>query len=300
MNSSPLLEPLQVSEREFLLPNSDHEVPAIAVPPAAGPAPGVWEALLWTFGFLVMTQLFPGAFLAFMSIDSSGKFVMRDEYFLPALLGGQILGVCLSLLALRVRVGRNWTDAIQFRRPALRPCLLAVLCVPAMLMVGFGVETGIENLTGAKEPTAEVIGAGMTHYPMWFCMLVVAVGAAVNEELFCRGFLGRGLVGRYGILIGVLLTSVVFGAIHLNLPQGVWAAILGCFLHLAYLTTRSLWTPLLLHFLNNAIAVMLATALQNFEPATWQLVTVTVAAFAIALPSAWALFRLRELRMIEA
>jgi len=46
----------------------------------------------------------------------------------------------------------------------------------------------------------------------------------------------------------VLLTSVLFGAIHGNVPQGVWAFILGCFVHLAYLATRSLWVPMLLHF----------------------------------------------------
>lgn len=279
-------------------PSCDPVVATTAVPAAASPAPGVWEALAWTLVFFVATQLIPGVALAVWSIASTGSMDsalnVANELLLPLLLGGQLLGVCLSVLLLRVRVGRNWRGAIQFQRPALLTCLLAVACVPAMLLVGFGVETLVQNLMGAKEPTAELIIGSMSHYSIWFCLLVIAVGAAVNEELFCRGFLGRGLVGRYGILMGVLVTSLIFGVIHLNLPQGIWACILGCFLHLSYLATRSFWVPMLLHFLNNAIAVLVQSALPDFDPTMGQVMMIAVPAFALAIPAAWALYRVRE------
>ena len=307
MNSSMLISapPLpRVSQSavstDAVLPAScDQAVPAEA-PPVARPAPGVWEVLLWTFVFFLVCQLIPGVVVAIWSIDAAGNFDMPSELLLPTVLVGQILGVCLSVLLLRVRVGRSWRSALQIRRPRLIPCLLAVACVPALMLVGFGVEKLVEHLMGAKEPTQELIIASMSHYSMWFCLLVIAVGAAVNEELFCRGFLGRGLVGRYGILIGVLVTSVIFGVIHLNLPQGIWACILGCFLHLAYLATRSLWAPMLLHFVNNAIAVLVYSAWPDFDLTMGQLLMIAVPAYLIAIPAAWALYRLREPQVAEA
>src|SRR5262249_9404020 len=94
-------------------------------------------------------------------------------------------------------------------------------------------------------------------WPMWFAVSSIAVGPAIAEELWCRAFLGRGFVGRYGVFFGVLLTSIFFGAIHVDPHQGTAAIFMGLILHYTYLVTRSLWVPMLLHFTNNALAVVL-------------------------------------------
>ena len=94
--------------------------------------------------------------------------------------------------------------------------------------------------------------------------------------------------------------EVEFGAIHLNLPQGIWAFILGLFLHLAYLATRSLWVPMLLHFVNNAIAVIFQVTLAGSEPeVSWQAVLMAVSAVVVAIPCAWGLYRSREQAVVE-
>ncbi len=79
---------------------------------------------------------------------------------------------------------------------------------------------------------------------------------AVGEELLFRGFIGRGLVGRYGRVAGVLITSAIFGAIHLEPLQAIGAFFIGIVLHYVYLTTKSLFVPIMLHFLNNFLAVV--------------------------------------------
>src|SRR5262249_32646273 len=78
--------------------------------------------------------------------------------------------------------------------------------------------------------------------------------AAVGEELCFRGFVGRGLVARYGPLRGVLITSLLFGLVHLEPVQASGAVILGLALHAVYLSTRSLWASIALHGFNNAMA----------------------------------------------
>jgi membrane protease YdiL (CAAX protease family) len=87
-------------------------------------------------------------------------------------------------------------------------------------------------------------------------VLVIAVMPAFSEEIWCRAFLGRGLVGQYGVVCGILITSYFFGALHVLPHQGMMAMLMGLTLHYAYVTTRSLVAPMLLHFLNNATSVM--------------------------------------------
>jgi hypothetical protein len=89
-------------------------------------------------------------------------------------------------------------------------------------------------------------------------VLEIGVGPGVVEELWCRGFLGRGLVGRYGWPAGILLASLFFGLLHMY-PLGyvLVTAVMGVGLHLVYLASRSLWVPMVLHTLNNSLAVLL-------------------------------------------
>lgn len=93
--------------------------------------------------------------------------------------------------------------------------------------------------------------------PLFSLILLIAVIPALWEELLCRGLIGRGLISRWGLIPGILMTSVLFGAMHLNPAHAVAVIPLGIALHYVYLTTRTLWGPMLLHFLNNAISVVL-------------------------------------------
>jgi membrane protease YdiL (CAAX protease family) len=275
-----------------------------AAPAAVRPVPSWWEALLWMLAMFITYDILPAVVFAVWALLRGVQLEdladTADAYALPLVLGGQLLTVVMTVCALRLRVGRNWTGALQLRPPALLPCLLAVLCLPAVTCLGIGIEMLVTHVTGLEEPTGKLIAESIPQWGLWFCLLVVAVGAAVNEELFCRGFLGRGLVGRYGVLTGVLLASAIFGAIHVNLPQGLCAFAVGCFLQLAYRATRSLWVPVLLHFLNNAAALLLFWAFPNLEPTGWQLLWFAVPAYAVAIPAAWALYRLRDRQIAAA
>jgi membrane protease YdiL (CAAX protease family) len=78
--------------------------------------------------------------------------------------------------------------------------------------------------------------------------------AAVSEELLYRGILFRTLERYLGTWVTLVLTAVVFGAMHLTNPNatplGVAAVALagGGMLASAYVATRRLWLPIGLHF----------------------------------------------------
>jgi hypothetical protein len=92
--------------------------------------------------------------------------------------------------------------------------------------------------------------------PLWLLVLAVGLQPAVAEELVFRGLIGRGLIARWGVVPGMLATSILFGVMHLHPVQGLGVIPLGLAMHYAYYTTRSLWAPMTLHSLNNLLSVV--------------------------------------------
>lgn len=106
-------------------------------------------------------------------------------------------------------------------------------------------------------------------YPPWQAVAAIVLFGgllpALGEELFFRGFLGRGLVARWGPVRGVLLTSLLFGAMHLHPVQATMAAVLGVVLHAVYLWTRSLVAPMVLHAVYNCQVFLINV----YAPSIW-------------------------------
>jgi hypothetical protein len=99
--------------------------------------------------------------------------------------------------------------------------------------------------------------------PLWILLVAMAVAPALGEELVFRGIIGRGLIARWGLPLGVLITSVMFAAMHLHPAHVVGVIPLGIAMHFVYIATRSFWAPVLFHLLNNTVAVFSARVLHE-------------------------------------
>ncbi|OGO80167.1 MAG: hypothetical protein A3K41_03580 [Chloroflexi bacterium RIFOXYD12_FULL_57_15] len=75
---------------------------------------------------------------------------------------------------------------------------------------------------------------------------------AWNEELLSRGYHLQTLASGTNLFWGVLLSSAVFGALHLGNPNATWVSaagifLAGLFLAYGYLRTGQLWLSIGLH-----------------------------------------------------
>jgi membrane protease YdiL (CAAX protease family) len=255
------------------------------------PHPGFWFALLWCVGFVIFTQI-PAAVaggivlaaevMFFPSLAREVQQARNTEEVLAtragvystevALLVAEVLVIGVSWLVIRLVVGRNWPRQLALRRPGWAHVVLAVASLPALVLLADGSYAllkwlgvpnfgellqwlGVKGPGGAKLPGVEEMARSFGEWPAPLAVLLVGLGPGIGEELWCRGFLGRGLVGRYGWW-GVLATSFFFGFIHLDPQQGAMAMLMGLWLHFTYLASRSLLVPMLLHFLNNSLSVV--------------------------------------------
>lgn len=87
---------------------------------------------------------------------------------------------------------------------------------------------------------------------------ILIVGLApLAEEIFFRGFFYGGLRARMPAVAAAILSGLFFGFIHIttgNLAVVVQLTMLGIVLALLYERTDSLWPPIFVHTLNNALA----------------------------------------------
>lgn len=183
-----------------------------------------------------------------------------------------LLFLAIPLLALRRVAGPHWTAL--FRPVGLREIglmlLFGLLTLVGSILAGLILS---QFLTFSGNPVAESFD-GMTGTAL-AARLLPTVPQLIGEELlgilpflavlwFCvtRMRLSR----PAGVLIGLLISALVFGAAHLPTYDWNWGqALLGIgsarvFLTLAYVATRNLWVSAGAHVLNDWIGFIFAFA----------------------------------------
>ena len=88
-------------------------------------------------------------------------------------------------------------------------------------------------------------------------LLMIGVVAAVGEELVFRGILVRLFREWTGnIHLAVFIPAFLFSALHLQFFGFLPRLLLGVFLGYLFVWTGSLRVPIIIHFINNAFAVI--------------------------------------------
>ncbi len=240
------------------------EVVAEAARPAR-PQPSVVMALFWCvmlFAVQILGGLIVGVLLAVVVAVKHGGALNPDDFqaqmlaefprFLPLMLIFATVGnLLVALAAVFITYRRHAAAWIGWRRCSVMHQFLVVLAVIPFAVVASEVGNWVAEFV---PPVESDVLAEFSRQPFWLVLIVACVLPAVGEEILFRGFIGRGLIAKLGPVAGVLLTSFLFGAVHIHPVQATGAFVLGVGLHIIYLKTHSLIAPMLLHMLNNALA----------------------------------------------
>lgn len=93
---------------------------------------------------------------------------------------------------------------------------------------------------------------------VWIDLVILAYTVLIGpvfEELLFRGVILRTL-DKYHRTFAILVSSALFGMMHMNLSQGVTTFFIGCVLAYASLKEESMTLPIVLHIVNNLVAVL--------------------------------------------
>ena len=95
-------------------------------------------------------------------------------------------------------------------------------------------------------------------------MLIFALIPAIGEELVFRGVLQKQLIRWFRHPhVGIWITAIIFGAIHLQFFGMLPRTLLGALLGYLYWWSGNIWVPIVGHFMNNGFTVLLMYLLQR-------------------------------------
>lgn len=124
--------------------------------------------------------------------------------------------------------------------------------------------SGVEEWMKAKEAEAEWLTKQFmsvtTISGLLVNLLLMAVLPALSEEITFRGVLQRLLSPKNSSLnsqLSIWLTAIIFSAIHMQFYGFVPRMLMGALFGYMFVWTGSLWVPMLMHFVNNGMAVLL-------------------------------------------
>lgn len=135
--------------------------------------------------------------------------------------------------------------------------------------------SGIEEwMRASEENLAELTKAFLADTSVGGLVLnlfVIAFMAAISEELLFRGVIQQVFARAFkNMHVAVWITAVLFSVIHLQFFGFFPRMMLGALLGYLFVWSRSLWVPILAHFVNNGLAVVLAwmVARKEINPET--------------------------------
>ncbi len=183
-------------------------------------------------------------------------------------IGGRIsvqVALAASMVGVAFLVARPGSIAnpasLGLRRPvvpSIRPAALAYLAyIGCAIVIAIVIQPEQDDVTDqlgyGESPVADVIVAA----------LVIGV-APLTEEIFFRGFMFGGLRRRMPFIAAAGISAGIWGLFHYT-GSGTWGVVVqlvafGVILSWLYERTGSIWPPVAVHVLNNAIAFAILTS----------------------------------------
>ena len=221
-------------------------------------------------------------------------FIFLMAFFVCTLIGAAVAALfTLGNDITRLKIGQGISSALMFIAPPLilyaftrtepmrqigfrKPACWWMLLVGVILMfvslpltnilgtwnekVNFGesLETLLKMMEDAAGDLTERMLQVDTIWGLLGNLLVIALIPAIGEELTFRGVLQQSLTRRFNPHLAIWLSAFIFSFIHFQFYGFLPRMFLGLILGYMFYYSGSLWTSILMHFINNGTAVVVA------------------------------------------
>lgn len=188
-----------------------------------------------------------------------GKFVVHPEPRLVDLIFPVGLGAVPVVFA-KLR-GLTLSAVFPFIPVSRKHIIRALFLVPVVLVLLASISRLFSPVIPVKEGVSHRSLTQVFSKGYFYAFLSIVLLPAVSEEVLCRGFILSGLRAVLGKWESILLCSVLFAALHLQLIRIPFAFLPGLAISYVAWESRSLILPIGMHFLHNGIlfCILMAT-----------------------------------------
>jgi uncharacterized protein len=236
-----------------VLPDSTPRVPD---PEPSTPSPSLWVPRLLALIEVLICSDFPTQLALSSTLAAVGivPFDRAGHLQMPYVVGLSLLDtpLLIGLVVLFLHAhGERARDVIFGRRPIAAEVAYGLPLILVALGLGMAVLLAVQHFaptlhTVGQNPLESLLGSRANQ---WLFALVVIAAGGVREEVQRAFVLHRFEVWLGGGTIGVVVSSVAFGAGHLlqGLDAAIVTGLLGAFWGVIYLRRRSAVAPMVSH-----------------------------------------------------
>lgn len=210
--------------------------------------------LLFYLVFMVLSSSFAligdGITVALLKIHSTGaKFMQESSQAI-----GMIVGIIIALFVIFKWLRTDLSKAVLFRKGSQkmnwRTLGLSILFLFGAQFLFSSLSLGLNEilkLLGLSIESEIKSAQGANQVPMQ--LIYTLILGPVAEELIFRGAIFQ-VLRKYGRVFAIVASALLFGIYHGNLPQGIFAFVIGILF--AYITAEySIGWSILIHIFNN-------------------------------------------------
>lgn len=106
-------------------------------------------------------------------------------------------------------------------------------------------------------PDYQTLMSGIMNSSLILQVVAIGIVAPIVEEFLMRGVILNRLLGYMRVIPALLIQAAMFGILHMNLLQGVYAGVLGLLMGYIYIKYGSLLMTILFHITLNTLSVVL-------------------------------------------
>jgi len=251
--------------------------PALPLSPPANAKPRVWPAFVAFALLLLLGILAAGVMVGFVAgfVDGfkHGAHMTEQHIRTEAIRAAGILSGFASTMAIAAGIALMgawlspmfWRDRLRLRPGKLQPLILIVGTL-GIMSAGMILTSCMQLGWLPHSKTLDMLDHMLKELPLGGAItsgLLLGLLPGFCEELLFRGYIQTRLVARWGAVWGIFWTALMFGIMHMDLMQGLFAVVIGCLLGFITVRSGSIIPAIICHASNNLTSMLLAITTED-------------------------------------
>lgn len=172
---------------------------------------------------------------------------------ISSLLLGQLI-IFIPAVVTLVLGKHNLKEIFPFHKIRISTVLLIIVFTYLMIPL----TTFLNSLSMLfTDNTISLISGSVLKLPFLLVVFLMGILGPMNEELTYRGMVYSTYKGTGKLFGAAILSALMFGMMHMNYNQAIYAFVLGILLVLIREATGNMWAPIIMHMVFNINSVVL-------------------------------------------
>lgn len=218
-----------------------------------------FELHLWIRHLLRDKEPLPSSFQAWTLFVVMMVLNWYMQYFvqpsLASIVASQLVVIGFVPLVFALLLTSQPGETLSIRLPKWLPAGVGLLLVVTLHPVILQLSQVIQQLFPVPDEISRAMQQLFQGKTLSAKLVVLALVPAVCEEIAFRGFILKGLLQKHSPWAAILISSVLFGVMHMISAQMLVASMLGIVLGLLVTRTGSLFPGIVFHAMHNGLMV---------------------------------------------